>query len=61
MKILGVDPGIHGGLAIVAIDNATAPQLVDAIDIPVAALAPRSASMSSPCVLGSPPISRSTR
>ena len=38
MKILGVDPGIHGGLAIVAIDNATAPQLVDAIDIPVAGI-----------------------
>ena len=36
MKILGVDPGIHGGIAIVAIDNGTAPQLVDAIDIPVA-------------------------
>jgi crossover junction endodeoxyribonuclease RuvC len=36
MKVLGVDPGIHGGLAIVAIDNSTAPQLVDAIDIPVA-------------------------
>ena len=38
MKILGVDPGIHGGLAIVAIDNGTAPQLVDAIDIPVAGI-----------------------
>ena len=36
MKILGVDPGIHGGLAIVAINDGTAPQLVDAIDIPVA-------------------------
>jgi Holliday junction resolvasome RuvABC endonuclease subunit len=34
--LLGVDPGIHGGLAIVAIDNGAAPQLVDAIDIPVA-------------------------
>ena len=31
--ILGVDPGIHGGLAIVAID--TSEQLIDAIDIPV--------------------------
>ena len=34
MKILGVDPGIHGGLAIVAIDDGAAPQLVAAIDIP---------------------------
>ena len=36
VKILGVDPGIHGGLAIVVIDDGAAPQLVDAIDIPVA-------------------------
>jgi Holliday junction resolvasome RuvABC endonuclease subunit len=35
MKILGVDPGVHGGLAIIVIDNGTAPQLLDAIDIPV--------------------------
>ena len=36
-NILGVDPGIRGGLAIVAVDpNGTAPHLVDAIDIPVA-------------------------
>jgi Holliday junction resolvasome RuvABC endonuclease subunit len=34
MRILGVDPGIHGGLAIVAINNGAAPQLVAAIDIP---------------------------
>jgi crossover junction endodeoxyribonuclease RuvC len=34
VKILGVDPGIHGGLAIVAINNGAAPQLVAAIDIP---------------------------
>jgi crossover junction endodeoxyribonuclease RuvC len=34
--ILGIDPGIRGGLAIVAVDsNGAAPQLVDAIDIPV--------------------------
>jgi crossover junction endodeoxyribonuclease RuvC len=32
--LLGIDPGIHGGLAIVAIDNGTAPRLVEAIDIP---------------------------
>ena len=35
MKVLGVDPGIHGGLAIVEISDGTAPQLVDAIDIPI--------------------------
>jgi len=35
MKILGIDPGIRGGLAIVSIDDGAAPQLVDAIDIPV--------------------------
>ena len=34
----GVDPGIHGGLAIVAIEDGAAPQLVDAIDIPVAGI-----------------------
>jgi Holliday junction resolvasome RuvABC endonuclease subunit len=35
-NILGVDPGIRGGLAIVAVDaNGAAPRLVDAIDIPV--------------------------
>jgi crossover junction endodeoxyribonuclease RuvC len=36
MKILGIDPGIHGGLAIVTFSDDAAPQLVDAIDIPVA-------------------------
>ena len=36
MNILGVDPGIRGGFAIIAIDpNGGAPHLVDAIDIPV--------------------------
>jgi crossover junction endodeoxyribonuclease RuvC len=34
-RILGIDPGIHGGLAIVEIDNGIAPKLIDAIDIPV--------------------------
>jgi crossover junction endodeoxyribonuclease RuvC len=33
--ILGIDPGIHGGLAIVMFDNGAAPRLVDAIDIPI--------------------------
>ena len=36
MKILGVDPSIHGGLAVVAVNNGAAPTLIDAIDIPVA-------------------------
>jgi crossover junction endodeoxyribonuclease RuvC len=35
MKVLGVDPGIRGGLAVVAIHDGAAPQLIDAIDIPV--------------------------
>jgi Holliday junction resolvasome RuvABC endonuclease subunit len=35
VKVLGIDPGIRGGLAIVAIDDGAAPQLIDAIDIPV--------------------------
>jgi len=35
MKVLGVDPGIHGALAIVAINDGTAPQLIDVLDVPV--------------------------
>jgi hypothetical protein len=35
MRILGIDPGIHGGLAIVAIVDGAAAQLIDAVDIPV--------------------------
>jgi crossover junction endodeoxyribonuclease RuvC len=35
MKILGVDPGIHGGLAIVDIVDDVPPQIIDIIDIPV--------------------------
>ena len=35
MRILGVDPGIHGGLAVVAVEDGAAPRLVEAIDIPV--------------------------
>ena len=35
-RILGIDPGVRGGLAVVEItNNGGAPQLVDAIDIPV--------------------------
>jgi Holliday junction resolvasome RuvABC endonuclease subunit len=33
MKILGVDPGIHGGLAIVSLFE-SGPRLIDAIDVP---------------------------
>jgi crossover junction endodeoxyribonuclease RuvC len=36
MKILGIDPGIRGGLAIVVINDGAAPQFIDAIDVPVA-------------------------
>ena len=32
---LGVDPGVNGGLAVVAIANGAAPVLVECIDIPV--------------------------
>ena len=35
MKVLGVDPGVAGGLAVIEIEDGAAPQLVDAIDIPV--------------------------
>jgi crossover junction endodeoxyribonuclease RuvC len=35
MKLLGVDPGIHGGLAIIEYDNGAEPKLVAAIDIPI--------------------------
>jgi crossover junction endodeoxyribonuclease RuvC len=34
-RILGVDPGIHGGLAIVDIVDGMVPQIIDIIDIPV--------------------------
>jgi crossover junction endodeoxyribonuclease RuvC len=35
MEILGVDPGIHGGLAIVDIVDGATPQIIAIIDIPV--------------------------
>jgi Holliday junction resolvasome RuvABC endonuclease subunit len=35
VKILGVDPGVHGGLAVIDVVDGASPQLVDAIDIPV--------------------------
>src|SRR5262249_53088051 len=31
----GIDPGIHGGLAIIDVINGAAPQLIDAIDVPI--------------------------
>lgn len=40
MKILGVDCGIHGGLAIIEIANGTT-SLIDAIDIPVCGIKAR--------------------
>jgi Holliday junction resolvasome RuvABC endonuclease subunit len=35
MRVLGVDPGIRGGLAVVEITDGAAPALVECIDIPV--------------------------
>ena len=32
---LGIDPGVHGGLAVVEITDGAAPILVEAIDVPV--------------------------
>src|SRR5262249_36817562 len=34
VKILGIDPGVHGGVAVVELVDAAAPRLVDAVDIP---------------------------
>ena len=39
MKILGVDPGIRGGLAIVLVNSGNGAQLIDAIDIPTVGIA----------------------
>src|SRR5262245_21026471 len=36
MRILGIDPGVSGGLAVVEIADGAAPALVECIDIPVA-------------------------
>jgi crossover junction endodeoxyribonuclease RuvC len=35
-RILGIDPGIRGGLAVIEVTDGAAPTLIDAIDIPVA-------------------------
>jgi hypothetical protein len=34
-RILGIDPGVRGGLALVEFNDGAAPQLVEAIDIPL--------------------------
>jgi Holliday junction resolvasome RuvABC endonuclease subunit len=34
MRVLGIDPGVHAGAAMIEIADGAAPQLVDAIDIP---------------------------
>jgi crossover junction endodeoxyribonuclease RuvC len=35
VRILGIDPGVHGGLAVIEITNGAALTLVTAIDVPV--------------------------
>jgi len=35
VKILGIDPGIHGALALIEINDGAAPQLVNVLDVPV--------------------------
>src|SRR5262249_26538032 len=40
-RILGVDPGISGGLAVVEITDGAAPVLVECIDIPVVGIGAR--------------------
>ena len=34
MKVLGVDPGVHGGLALVEINDGATPALLEAVDLP---------------------------
>ena len=53
MRVLGVDPGITGGLAVVEITDGAAPVLVECIDIPASALAPKNASTSPPSATSS--------
>jgi crossover junction endodeoxyribonuclease RuvC len=36
MRVCGIDGGVRGGLAIISIENGTAPALIACIDIPVA-------------------------
>ena len=58
MKILGCDPGVHGGIAIVEINDGTAPRLVDAIDIPVTGVGAKDVWT---CSRSAPGFSRITR
>jgi len=41
VRVLGIDPGIHGALALVEIVDGMAPQLVDVLDVPVIGSAAR--------------------
>src|SRR5262245_10214081 len=34
MKICGIDPGIHGALAIVELNDVSTPRLLDVLDVP---------------------------
>jgi len=52
-RILGIDPGIHGGCAIVMVHDGAKPEVVDIIDIPVVGIGGRSGSMCSRSVPGS--------
>jgi crossover junction endodeoxyribonuclease RuvC len=38
MRVLGVDPGISGGVAVIDLVDGAAPQLIDATDIPTTGL-----------------------
>jgi crossover junction endodeoxyribonuclease RuvC len=35
IRLVGIDPGICGGLAVIAIEDGEAPLLLDAIDVPI--------------------------
>jgi Holliday junction resolvasome RuvABC endonuclease subunit len=35
MRILGIDPGVHGGCAVIAINGDAAPSVIAAIDVPL--------------------------
>jgi hypothetical protein len=53
MRILGVDPGVHGGMAIVETIDGMAPQLIAAIDIPTVGIRPKNELIRSPSATGS--------
>jgi hypothetical protein len=60
MKVLGIDPGIHGALALVNIIDGTASQLIDVLDVPVIGTGAKDASTRCWCGIGSPSINRIT-